>query len=171
MRLTPYFASGCAVLLLVGCAAAMPGYVPDKGRHKIAVAADKAKENASPPAPITTADGSYTPTDKERSFNCRRLTGIIQIKIQQLRDEMGQAPSSRITAVTEKALTKPMLGSQVKQNTPAEQSRDRARLVALNQLMIEKKCGHFDLESALDPANTSSPEPIRAPGKAGKRRI
>jgi hypothetical protein len=37
--------------------------------------------------------------------------------------------------------------------------------------MIEKKCGHFDLESALDPANTASPEPIRPPGKAGKRRI
>ena len=171
MRLTHLLTTGLALLTLAGCAAAMPGYVPDKDRNKFAVAAQKAKENASLPAPITAADGSYTPTDKERSFNCRRLTGIIQIKLQQLRDEMSQAPASRISEATEQTLAKPMLGGQVKQNTPAEQSRDRARLVALNQLMIEKKCGHFDLESALDPANTASPEPIRPPGKAGKRRI
>jgi hypothetical protein len=58
-----------------------------------------------------------------------------------------------------------MAGGRVKPDTESEHARDRARLVVLNELMVEKKCGRFDLEAALDPANTSTPEPIKPEGK------
>ena len=163
--------SSCATLLaLAGCAAAMPGYVPDKGRLQLAK--DKAAAKAAPQVstPVA-ADGTYTLSASERGLNCRRLTGVLQIKIQQLRADISRTPTSRITAATESAIAKPMAGGRVKPDNESEHARDRARLTALNELMIEKNCGHFDLAAALDPANTATPELIKPEGKKGKKKI
>lgn len=169
MRAIVRLSSASALLALAGCAAAMPGYVPDKGRLQLAK--DKAAAKAEPQAanPVA-ADGTYVPTTKERSLNCRRLTGVLQIKIQQFRAEMSRLPTSRITTATEAAMAKPMAGGHVKPDTDSEHARDRARLVALNELMIEKKCGRFDLATALDPANTATPEAIKPEGKKERKK-
>ena len=161
--------SASALLALAGCAAAMPGYVPDKGRLQLAK--DKAAAKADPPAanPVA-ADGTYTPTAKERGFSCRRLTGVLQIKIQQFRAEASRQPTSRVTTATGAAMAKPMAGGRVKPDTESEHARDRARLAALNELMIEKKCGRFDLATALDPANAAAPELIKPEGKKEKKK-
>ena len=97
----------------------MPGYVPDKGRLQLAK--DKAAAKAEPQAanPVA-ADGTYTLTTKERSLSCRRLTGVIQIKIQQFRAEASRQPTSRITTATESAIAKPMAGGQVKPDNESE---------------------------------------------------
>jgi hypothetical protein len=161
--------SGLVLLALAGCAAAMPGYVPDKGRLQVAKDKAAAKSDQRPTNPIA-ADGTYTLTKTERDFNCRRLTGVLQIKIQQYRAETSRQPTSRITAATESAMAKPMAGGHVKPDNDREHAIDRARLVALNELMIEKKCGRFDLATALDPANTATPEPIKPEGKKDKKK-
>ena len=161
--------SALALLALAGCAAAMPGYVPDKGRLQLAKNKAAAKAEPQVANPVA-ADGSYAPTAKERGFNCRRLTGVLQVKIQQFRAEASRQPTSRITTATGAAMAKPMAGGRVKPDSESEHARDRARLVALNELMIEKKCGRFDLATALDPANTAAPELIKPEGKKEKKK-
>jgi len=161
--------SALALLALAGCAAAMPGYVPDKGRLQLAKNKAAAKAEPQVANPVA-ADGSYAPTAKERGFNCRRLTGVLQVKIQQFRAEASRQPTSPITTATGAAMAKPMAGGRVKPDSESEHARDRARLVALNELMIEKKCGRFDLATALDPANTAAPELIKPEGKKEKKK-
>ena len=168
MRTLTHFCCAAALLSLAGCAAAMPGYVPDKGRLQLAKdKAAKAEPQVATPPP---ADGSYVPNAKEKSFSCRRLTGVIQIKIQQYRAEASRQPTSTITRASETAMAKPMAGGNVKPDSASEHARDRARLVALNELMVEKKCGRFDLDAALAPGNTETPEPIKPEGKKVKKK-
>jgi hypothetical protein len=165
MRALIRLSSGSVLLALAGCAAAVPGYVPEKGRLQLA----KHKAAAKSEPQVAAADGSYVLSAKERGFNCRRLTGVLQIKILQFRSDASRAPTSTITTVTQSAIAKPMAGGQVKPDSDREHARDRARLVALNELMIEKKCGRFDLATALDPENTETPELIKPEGKKKKR--
>jgi hypothetical protein len=169
MRALFRLSSASILLALAGCAAAMPGYVPDKGRLQLAK--DKAAAKAEPKVanPIA-ADGTYILSASERKLSCRRLTGVLQIKIQHHRAAATRQPTSRITTATATAIAKPMAGGPVKPDNESEHARDRARLVALNELMIEKKCGRFDLEAALDPANTATPEVIKPEGKKSKKK-
>ena len=161
---------GTALLALAGCAAALPGYAPpSKSRLKLASDSSKSAPEPQTPAPVA-PDGSYLVSSKERGMNCRRPTGVIQIKIQQVRAEATREPASRITTATEKAISRPMAGGNLNADGPRQLSQDRAQLVALNNLMMEKKCGHFDLDAALDPANTATPEPIKPAGKQKKPR-
>jgi len=156
----------CALLALnlAGCAAAMPGYVPDKGRHKLAEAV--AKTGGGKVGEIA-KDGTYVPTEAERGYTCRRLTGVVQLKIQQVRDTEANPPGGLIATLTTKSTPR-----HTSTGAPsAVYSEDRARLIALNQLMVEKKCGRFDLDAALKPGNTETPEPIGAPTKVGKRKL
>ena len=170
MRALVRLSSASVLLALAGCAAAMPGYVPDKGRLQLAKSKAAAKSEPQAATTPVAADGSYTPTAAEKGFSCRRLTGVVQIKIQQFRAEASRQPTSRITTATQSAVAKPMAGGHVKPDNEGEHARDRARLVALNDLMVEKKCGRFDIEAALDPANTSTPEPIKPEGKKQKKK-
>jgi hypothetical protein len=169
MRALVRLFSGSILLTLAGCAAAVPGYVPDKGRLQLAKQKAAAKSEPQVATPVA-ADGSYVLSAKERGFNCRRLTGVLQIKIQQYRSDASRGPTSTITTATQSAIAKPMAGGQVKPDNEGEHARDRARLVALNEMMIEKKCGRFDLAAALDPANTATPELIKPEGKKEKKR-
>jgi hypothetical protein len=157
--------SSCALLLLglAGCAAAMPGYVPDKGRHKLADAAAKAMPDG---VGSTAADGTYVPTVTERGYTCRRLTGVIQLKIQQVRDSEANPPGGLVASLTSKATPRHTATG----SPSATYSEDRARLIALNNLMIEKNCGRFDLDAALRPGNTETPEPIGAPTRTSKKK-
>ncbi len=150
-------------LLLAGCAAAMPGHVPDKSRLKIADMAAKSKQEA----PGTRAvDGSYVPSADERAYTCRRLTGVMQLKIQQVRDSEANPPTGLMASVMSKSTTPRHTTSGA---PSAAYSDDRARLIALNNLMIEKNCGRFDLDAALRPGNTELPDVIGAP--KGKPRL
>jgi len=153
--------STCALALLVlaGCAAAMPGYVPDRSRNKFAVAAAKAKPDSTG---SRASDGSYVPTAEERAYSCRRLTGIMQLKIQQVRDDEANPPGGLIASLSAKSSTP----RHTTAGTPGvAYSDDRARLIALNEIMVEKNCGRFDLDAALKPGNTETPDPIGAPKK------
>jgi len=163
MRAPIQLSSALAVLVLTGCAAAMPGYVPDKGRHKLAEAAVKARSDTTG---TMSAEGAYIPTTAERAYSCRRLSGILQLKIQEVRDTEANPPGGLVTSLTSKATPRHTATG----GTSSAYSEDRARLIALNNLMIEKNCGRYDLEAALKPGNTETPEPIGAPAKSGKKK-
>lgn len=152
-----------AALGLAGCAAAMPGHVPDNGRNKLAAAAAKASaEGNGTFAP----DGRYVPTQAERDYTCRRLKGLMQLKIQQVRDAEANPPGGLIASLTSR--TTPRHTSTG--SSGSAYSEDRARLIALNDLMAEKNCGRFDLDAALKAGNTETPDPIGAPAKSGRKK-
>jgi hypothetical protein len=152
-----------AALSLAGCAAAMPGYVPDHGRNKIAAAAAKASaESSGTFAP----DGRYVPTKTERDYTCRRLKGVMQLKIQQVRDAEANPPSGLIASLSSKTTPRHTSAG----GPGSAYSEDRARLIALNELMAEKNCGRFDLDAALKAGNTETPEPAGAPAKSGRKK-
>lgn len=152
-----------AALGLAGCAAAMPGHVPDKGRNKIAEAAAKASADSTG---TFAPDGRYVPTQAERGYTCRRLKGAIQLKIQQVRDAEANPPGGLIASLTSK--TTPRYTSTGAQNSAY--SEERARLIALNDLMAEKNCGRFDLDAALKAGNTETPEPVGAPARSSRKK-
>lgn len=163
MRASILISSAFVALGLAGCAAAMPGYVPDKGRHKLAEAAAQARSDRTG---TTAADGTYVPTSAERGYTCRRLKGIMQLKIQQVRDAEANPPGGLIASLTSKATPK-----HTPTGTPSVvYSEERARLIALNDLMAEKNCGKFDLDAALKSGNTETPEPIGAPTKTSRKK-
>jgi hypothetical protein len=148
---------------LVGCAAAMPGYVPDHGRNKIAAAAASASADTSG---AFAADGLYVPTKSERDYTCRRLKGVMQLKIQQVRDAEANPPGGLISSLTSKTTPR-----HTSTGAPgAAYSQERARLTALNDLMAEKNCGRFDLDAALKAGNTETPEPVGAPTKTSRKK-
>lgn len=152
-----------AALSLAGCAAAMPGYVPDHGRNKIAAAAANASADTSG---TFAPDGRYVPTRAERDYTCRRLKGVMQLKIQQVRDAEANPPSGLIASLTS--------GTSPRHTTAGTSgsaySEERARLITLNDLMTEKNCGRFDFDAALKAGNTETPEPVGAPSKTGRKK-
>ncbi len=165
MRAPFRLACGTLALALAGCAAAMPGYVPPNTRTKLPTQSVKSAAEPRTPAAIA-ADGAYIPSSKERDLNCRRLTGVVQIKIQQVRDIEAHPTTGLVTSITSTSKPRHTAAGQ----PSAAYSEDRAKLIALNQLMVEKNCGRFDLEAALAPGNTQMPEPIHPDGKKPKKR-
>jgi hypothetical protein len=156
--------SAAAALGLAGCAAAMPGYVPDTGRHKLAEAVAK---TGGGKVGETAKDGTYIPTEAERGYTCRRLTGVMQLKIQQVRDTEANPPGGLVASLMSKSTPR-----HTSTGAPsAVYSEDRARLIALNQLMVEKNCGRFDLDASLKAGNTETPEPIGAPAKTSRKKV
>jgi hypothetical protein len=141
----------------------MPGYVPDKGRSKLAEAAAKASADSTG---TFAPDGRYVPTQAERDYTCRRLTGVMQLKIQQVRDAEANPPGGLIASLTSKTTPR-----HTSTGAPGgAYSQERARLIALNDLMAEKKCGRFDLDAALRAGNTETPDPVGAPAKSNKKK-
>ena len=165
MRAPFRLACGALPLALAGCAAAMPGYVPPNTRTKLPTQSVKSAAEPQTQAAVT-ADGTYIPSSKERDLNCRRLTGVVQIKIQQVRDIEAHPTTGLVTSITSKATPRHTAAGQ----PGAAYSEERAKLIGLNQLMVEKNCGRFDLEAALAPGNKETPEPIQPDGKKAKKR-
>lgn len=161
-----FIGSTCSALLLAlsGCAAAMPGYAPPNSRAKLPTQSVKSAAEPQTPATVT-ADGTYMPSSKEQGLNCRRLTGVMQIKIQQVRDIEAHPTTGLVSTVTSKATPRHTAAGQ----TSVAYSEERAKLIALNKLMADKKCGHFNIEAALAPGNNETPELIYPDGKKPKR--
>ncbi len=154
---------GALLLVLSGCAAATPGYTPPTSRNK---PLESLKAAAAPKTPATVAaDGTYVPSSTEQGLNCRRLTGVVQIKIQQVRDIEAHPTTGLVTTITSKGTPRHTAAGQ----TSAAYSEERAKLIALNKLMAEKKCGQFNIEAALAPGNTETPEPTYPDGKKPRK--
>jgi len=117
---------------------------------------------AAAPADLVSAD--------ERAFNCKRLSGIVQVKILQLRGQAQRPQPSGLAAAAHKAIG-PMIGSQASGSDPTrEGARERARVAALNALLVEKKCRSYDVEAELKGTGTPSAT-VPAPGKsAGQKK-
>lgn len=111
------------------------------------------------------APAGYQLTADEQKYECRKLTGLMQIRILQMRGYQSQKRAS-VAARSLQSLTTPIFGGTKEGIDPdAQYARDRAMLEAYNKQLASKRCATFDLEAELAeksieatpaPAGTSS---------------
>lgn len=135
--------------LLAGCAAATPGYVPERGRLK---PGDTARAGGSAtPVGAYDAKGVYTPSPFEQSMTCTRLTGIVRVKLDHMRSAAGGPETTIVTRAAGRTMAQPMHGRPLEAHDEPERRRDRARLEGLNRALVSKGCQPVDLDGSAAP--------------------
>ena len=140
-------------LVLAGCAAAMPGYVPPSAKL------DKIKA-VTPKGGGIDGQGVYQLSEQEQKLDCKGLTGSVVVKILQMRQAGERQKPSAAAGVAQQAVRPFNKSTDYGHDLDADNASDRARLEALNRQLGAKGCRTFDLEADLKPGNTEPPRPI-----------
>ena len=105
----------------------------------------------------------YQLTEDEQKYDCRKLTGLMQIRILQVRGYDSNKKTS-IAARGMQALTTPIFGGTKEGVDPdAQYRRDVAMLEAYNRQLASKQCKTFDLAAELAATTDSTPTPQQKP--------
>lgn len=127
-------------LALAGCAAAQPGYDPMLGK-----VAERPKVDIGEVG----AGGQYHMSETEKAFDCKKLTGAMQITISRLKDK-AERPNPSNTSTTMKGMIAPLFGgSSYNTNPEGEIAREKAKLHAYNRALADKGCKTMDVEAEL----------------------
>jgi hypothetical protein len=106
------------------------------------------------------AFSDYQLSEDEKKFDCKRLTGKMQVRILQMRGYDTRAKASSMARTTQ-AVATPIFGGTKEGLDPDGQYRkDRAMLEAYNRQLADKKCKTFDIEAELNRTDGGTPEPI-----------
>lgn len=128
----------------------------------------------SSPSVLAEPSSGYIMTEVELGYDCRKLTGRMQVRILDLRDRTERGQTSSVSRGLQKAVTGIFGGTDHGKNPDAEYDREIARLAAYNRQLVAKDCRSFDLEDELKPKDvrvTPSPTvlpPSKAKTKAAK---
>lgn len=102
----------------------------------------------------------YQLTAAERKYDCKKLTGVMQVRILQVRAQ-NQREDSSAAARGMQGVVRPIFGGTTAgENPDADLSRDLAMLEAYNTQLAAKKCKTFDLAAELkktDPKDLPRP--------------
>ena len=134
--------SCCVVLvLLAGCAAAIPGYTPPpfKERSKLA----KGMESGQ------VEDGQYVMAGPEKEMDCKRTTGSMMITLERLKFRNKEIATSDLAVAANQAAAPLGRNSARGLDRDAEYARDRARLEAYNRHLTAKGCKTVDIDAEL----------------------
>lgn len=107
-----------------------------------------------------TAVAGYQLSAQEFAYDCKKLTGVMQVRILQMR---GYETREKTTSVsrTMQSISTPIFGGSKEGIDPDGQyRRDRAMLDAYNARLAEKGCKTFDVDAELhktDPHDTPRP--------------
>jgi len=129
------------LLLLGACAAAMPGYTPPPFKEK--------SKLAQPQEGGTMREGHYEMSDNEKSLDCKRLTGSMQIAISRMRDGHGLDDRSAASSAMQSMVPSVFGGSSAGADRQADHARERAKLEAYNRHLASKNCQTVDIEAEL----------------------
>ena len=149
-RLLP--AAVLPVLLVVSaCAQALPGGSPTP--RKIVEDTSGAFDGAR-----------YQLSDAEKTLDCKKLAGRMQVRILQVRDDSQQTASSVVSQTMQSAVV-PVFGGTDRGLDPARsRTRDLAMLQAYNEQLKAKGCGTFDLAAELNVRDVRhTPRPVPKP--------
>jgi hypothetical protein len=103
-------------------------------------------------------NGQYQPSQAERDLDCKRLLGSMKIIISRLKDQTNR-PQPSLVASAAQQTSKAVTGRPGIDMT-AEERRERARLVAYNKLLGEKKCQTLDIDAELASKPAPAPAPV-----------
>lgn len=123
---------------------------------------------ASVPAVRAEPAQPYVMTDEELKYDCKKLTGRMQVRILDLRDYAARSKSTLFSRGFQYAVTSILGGTDYGKSPDSQYARDVARLHAYNRQLVAKDCKSFNLETDLQPKPVmETPVPaVAAPSKA-----
>lgn len=157
------------VLSVLACALAVVGL--SFTAEPVAGADAKKKATSSKSAPVEQAAiSSGVLTQEEARLDCKRMAGRMQIRILELRGGGAKGQSSAAAQGMQSAVVPLFGGTRHGANAAGEAARDRAKLSAMNQILMARGCPYYDVDSELKMEQTArSPRLIRANQSASKK--
>lgn len=116
---------------------------------------------------LSARNNAYTMTPEELKYDCKKLTGRVQIRIRQVRSTSVDTKTSALARGMQQAATPLLAGTTRGIDPEGDTARDLSMLKVFNARLVEKKCQPFDLEAELKPGATNDPHPIPKPKAAG----
>ncbi len=102
----------------------------------------------------------YQLSAAERKYNCKKLTGVMQVRILQVRAQKGRDSSSAFARGMQSVVRPVFGGTTAGENPDAEFAQDLALLEAYNTQLAAKKCRTFDLDAELNKTDPNDlPQP------------
>lgn len=126
----------CAVLIFASASAAQE--------------AAKKKSEARTTGTVNAA-GQYELSKDELALDCKKLTGRMQVRILQIRDNAERKQTSAVSRLAQQVVTPIYGGTQRGADPDADYRRDLAMLQAYNRRLAANKCKTFDLDAELKP--------------------
>ncbi len=164
VRISIRVAGLSGLLALTGCAAAMPGFTSG-----ISTPAEAETSGHSGSHTGELVNGVYVLSADEQKFDCKQLTGRMQIRILEIRD-YNERNNASLASRALKSAIKPLFGGGTRGNDPgADYAKDRAMLDAYNKQLGGKSCKTYDLDAELKPKDfTETPTVVTPPGEKKK---
>jgi len=101
----------------------------------------------------------YQLSDEELKYDCRKLTGLMQIRILQIRGYDSNQKASMAARGMQSMATPIWGGTKEGVDPDAQHRKDLAMLQAYNQRLANKQCKTFDLDAELAATGDVTPEP------------
>jgi hypothetical protein len=118
-----------------------------------------------PKVGLRPASAAYQLTADELKYDCKRLTGRMQVRLLQVRDQREQTLTSSTAQALQSTIVPVLGGSPVGANPADDYKRDRAWLEAYNAQLAAKKCPTYNLDNELQPRSIrDTPKPVPKPG-------
>jgi hypothetical protein len=142
-------------VLVVSCVLPAPGNAEFRSKISPAVVPTLVQPD------LSAANDAHRLSAEEIAYDCKKLTGHIQIRIRQLRSTRADAKTSEIGRTMQKVATPIIGGTNRGIDQDGDNARDLSMLKAYNGRLAAKNCPTFDLQSLLAPGNTDAPRPIQ----------
>jgi hypothetical protein len=121
-----------------------------------------------PRVQVRDANVTYQLTPDEQKLDCKKLTGKMQVRILQVRDQRERTLTSSTAQAIQQTVVPVLGGSQFGASPGDDFKRDRAWLEAYNAQLAAKKCPTYNLENELQPRSIrDTPQPVPK-GEAAK---
>lgn len=105
----------------------------------------------------------YQLSDEELNYDCRKLTGMMQIRILQIRGYDADKQASMAARNLQSFATPIWGGTKEGVDPEGQYRRDRAMLEAYNQRLASKQCKTFDIAAELAATDDTTPMPVDTP--------
>jgi len=115
-----------------------------------------------PPPPAEPSTEAYELSKQELKYGCKKLTGVMQVRILQIRDYDPKQRASLVARSVQGIATPIWGGTTVGLDPEGQHRRDLAMLEAYNRRLAAKNCKTFDLAAELAGAGTEAlPTPTK----------
>jgi hypothetical protein len=127
-------------------AAAASGCAGAPGDHPPSLVAD---QFGNPPPANAASPPAYQLSEQELKYDCKKLTGTMQVRILQIRDYDSSKKTSALARSMQTVATPIWGGTTAGMDPDGQYRKDRAMLEAYNAQLAAKHCKTFDLAAEL----------------------
>ena len=110
-------------------------------------------DGSSAPVGSPVATQGYQLSSEERDYDCKRLTGHLQIRILELRSQLTSDETSMLARSLNAVGTTAFGGSHYGLDPKSDRAQMVERMQAYNAELANKKCKSFDLAAAISSSD------------------